>query len=62
MARTSLEDTKIRYQNVERSLQEESEKELEETDLEVFQLKEIKKFFTIFNYLRKSFRVRKNLN
>ena len=43
VAKTSLEDSEIKYLNVQRSFNEESEKELEDTTREIAQLKEIKK-------------------
>ena len=43
VARTSLEDATIKFQNVERFFNEESEKELEDTSREIAQLNEIKK-------------------
>ena len=43
VARTSLEDAKLKLQNVKRLFIEESEKELEDSSREVAQLKEIKK-------------------
>jgi adhesin transport system membrane fusion protein len=43
VARTSLEDAKIKFQNVNRSFLEETEKELEDTSREIAQLNQIKK-------------------
>jgi len=43
VARTSLEDAKIRFQNITRFFTEESEKELEDNNREIIQLKQIKK-------------------
>jgi len=45
VARTSLEDAKIRFQNITRSSIEESEKEYEDNNREIIQLEEIKKKF-----------------
>ena len=43
VARTSLEDATIKFQNVKRSFLEETEKELEDTTREISQLNEVKK-------------------